>query len=160
MFKQNGTNLFLWDATHVPTLYVTLSLLLSLRYFYFSCNMMSLVSLVSQSWPKGCFFCLSTGWPRFTCTAVSAYVTPQTSGYSTLHLRSSVDMWSQHASIDSDWVVIIFLPITQFDAFTAGVIVQDQSLQMCSISLPSCNWQTSNHIWHTLSFADLIFCRD
>ena len=77
------------------------------------------------------FFCLSTGWPRFTCTAVSAYVTPQTLGYSTLHLRSSVDMWSEHASIDSDWPVIIFLPVTQFDAFTAGVIVQYQSLQMC-----------------------------
>ena len=109
---------------------------------------------------KDGFFCLSTGWPYFTCTTVSGYVTPQTSGYSTLHLRSSVDMWSQHASIDSDWLVIIFLPVTQFDAFTAGVIVQCQSIQMCSISLPSCNGQTSNYIWHTLSFADLIFCWD
>ena len=109
---------------------------------------------------KDGLFCLSTGWPHFTCTAVSAYVTPHTLGYSTLHLRSSVDMWSEHASIDGDRLVIIFLPITQFDAFTAGVIVQYQSLQMCSFSLPSCNWQTSNHIWHTLSFADLIFYRD
>lgn len=109
------------------------------------------MSLVSQSWPKGWFFCLSTGWPHFTCTAVSGYVTPQTSGYSTLHLRSSVDMWSHHASIDSDWLVIIFLPITQFDAFTAGVIVQYQK-PANMLNLFTKLWQANQQLHLTHSF--------